>query len=74
MGLERTLAIWPGADSIQDVVKRPVPEREDSVLPVDLFGSAAVVAQVSPWGPRSRCGGRTAAIARATREGRGHST
>ncbi|MFP2956311.1 DJ-1/PfpI family protein [Myxococcus sp. 1LA] len=42
LGEDGGLAVWPGADFIQRVVKQPSPEREDAILQVDIFGSAAM--------------------------------
>lgn len=42
VGPDGTLATWPGQDYIQGAVKRPLLEREDRVLQVDVFGDAAV--------------------------------
>jgi protease I len=51
VGPDGALAAWPGADYIQSAVKRPFTEREDKVLQVDAFGSAAV-AKVAVRSPK----------------------
>ncbi|MBZ4336088.1 DJ-1/PfpI family protein [Corallococcus sp. AS-1-12] len=52
VGPNDALATWPGADYIQTAVKRPFIGREDAVLQVDVFGSAAVAkvsVRTSKW-------------------------